>query len=125
MLSLYRDPHFTLRFAEDRIIQQFHLDGVEAGQRVAVFQIDPGAGERLGLLATATAGDGGWVDLDKPIIVRDGDVFVIVPELIGPFNGMLLAALLGHGRGRSARRVPTARGRPAWLHRRTWSAANR
>ncbi|HVK09657.1 MAG TPA: hypothetical protein VM597_12855 [Gemmataceae bacterium] len=45
-----------------------------------VFQIDPATGERLGLLATAVAGDGGWVDLSEPIIVRAGGGFVAVTE---------------------------------------------
>ena len=80
MRPLYEDPHFTFRFADDRIIPRFHLEGVEAGQHVSVFRIDPGTGERLGLLATATAGEGGWVDLGEPIIVKAGDAFVAVPE---------------------------------------------
>ena len=80
MLPLYEDPHFTFRFADDRIIPRYHMEGVEAGQQVSVFRIDPGTGERLGLLATATVGEGGWVDLPEPIIVRAGDVFVAVPE---------------------------------------------
>jgi hypothetical protein len=80
MLPLYHDPHFTFRFAEDRIIPRFHLEGVEAGRRVSVFQIDPGTGERLGLMATTTVGEGGWVDLLEPIIVRAGEAFVAVPE---------------------------------------------
>ena len=66
--------------ADDRIIARFHLEGVEAGQPVSVFRIDPGTGERLGLLATATAGKGGWVDLAEPIIVKAGEAFVAVPE---------------------------------------------
>lgn len=80
MLPLYRDPHFTFRFADARIIPRFHLEGVEAGRRVSVFRIDPAAGERLGLLAVAGAGEGGWVDLPEPIIVRAGDAFVVVPD---------------------------------------------
>ena len=80
MLPLYRDSHFTFRFTDDRIIPRFHLDGVGAGRRVEVFQIDPNTGERLGLLATATVGAGGWVDLPEPIIVRAGEGFVAVPE---------------------------------------------
>ena len=32
---------------------RFHLEGVEAGIRVAVYKIDADSGERLGLLATA------------------------------------------------------------------------
>ena len=66
--------------ADDRIIPRFHLKGVEAGQQVSVFRIDPGTGERLGMLATATAGEGGWVDLAEPIIVKAGEAFVVVPE---------------------------------------------
>jgi hypothetical protein len=62
------------------LLPRFHLEGVEAGRQVSVFKIDPGSGERLGLLATATAGEGGWVDLAEPIIVRAGDAFIAVPE---------------------------------------------
>jgi len=80
MLPLYEDAHFTFRFADDRIIPRFHLEGVEAGRRVLVFKIDPGSGERLGLLATATVGEGGWVDLQEPIIVRAGEAFIAVPD---------------------------------------------
>jgi hypothetical protein len=80
MLPLYHDPHFTFRFADDRIIPRFHLEGVEAGRRVVVSKIDPATEERLGLLATATVGEGGWVDLPEPIIVRAGEAFVAVPE---------------------------------------------
>lgn len=79
MLPLYHDPSFTFRFADDRIIPRFHLEGVEAGRRVDVFSIDPTTGERLGLLTTGVAGDGGWVDVKEPIIVQAGDAFVAVP----------------------------------------------
>lgn len=80
MIPLYEDSWFTFRFDEDRIIPRIHLEGVEAGRQVEVFKIDPGTGERLGLLATATVDEGGWVDLLEPIIVRAGDTFVAVPE---------------------------------------------
>jgi hypothetical protein len=83
MLPLYHDPQFTFRFADDRIIPSFHLEGVESGRHVSVFKIDPGAGERLGLLAAATVGEGGWVNLPAPIIVRAGEAFIAVP---GPSN---------------------------------------
>ncbi len=83
MLPLYEDPHFTFRFADDRLIPRFHLEGVKARRRVSIFKIDPGTGERLGLLATATAGAGGWVDLPEPIIVRTGEAFVAVPNQDG------------------------------------------
>jgi hypothetical protein len=80
MRPLYEDPHFAFRFADDRIIPRFHLEGVEAGRQVAVFKIDPRTGQRLGLLATVTVGEGGWVELTEPIIVRAGEAFVAVPE---------------------------------------------
>jgi hypothetical protein len=80
MIPLHRDPHFTFRFADDRIIPRFRLEGVGAGRRVSVFKLDPASGERLQLIATATVGDGGWVDLPEPIIVRAGEGFVAVPE---------------------------------------------
>ena len=79
MIPLHRDPWFTFCFADDRLIPRFHLDGVEAGRRVKVFRIDADTGERLGLMATATVGEGGWVDLSEPIIVRAGDAFIAEP----------------------------------------------
>lgn len=83
MIPLYEDPCFTFRFADDRIIPRFHLEGVEAGRRISVFKIDPGTGERLGLLMIATVGEGGWVDLREAIIVRAGDVLIAVPQQVG------------------------------------------
>jgi hypothetical protein len=83
MIPLHHEPWFTFRFAEARIIPRFHLEGVEAGRRISVFKIDPGTGEKLGLLATATLGEGGWVDLTEPIIVRAGEAFIAVPERAG------------------------------------------
>ncbi len=80
MLPLYEDLWFTFRFADDRTTPRFHLEGVEVGRLVKVFEIDPGTGERLGLLATAAVLEGGWVDLPKPIIVRASEAFVAVPE---------------------------------------------
>jgi hypothetical protein len=80
MPPLYEDPCFTFRFADNRIIPRFHVQGVEVGRRVSVFRIDPCTGERLDVLATAIVGDGGWVELTNPIIVRAGDAFVAVPE---------------------------------------------
>jgi len=80
MIPLHHDPHFTFRFTDDHILPRFHLEGVEAGRRVSVFWIDPGTGERLGLIASATAGDGGWVDLAEPIVVRAGEGFAAVPQ---------------------------------------------
>jgi hypothetical protein len=83
MLPLHQDAWFTFRFADDRIIPRFHLEGVEAGRRISVFRIDPGTGERLGLLATASVGVDGWVDLAEPIKIWAGDAFIAVPEPSG------------------------------------------
>jgi len=76
MIPLHQDPWFTFRFAEDRLIPRIHLEGVKAGRRVSVFKIDSGTGKKLGLLATATVGEDGWVDLREPIIVRGGEAFI-------------------------------------------------
>jgi len=78
MIPLHHDPCFTFRFADDRIIPRFHLEGIEVERRVSLFRIDPATGERLGLLTTVTVGEGGWVDLGEPIIVRAGDAFMAV-----------------------------------------------
>jgi hypothetical protein len=80
MIPLHQDPHYTFRFADDRLIARFHLEGVGAGRRVDVFRIDPATGKRLDLLTTGTTGDGGWVDVTEPIIVRAGDAFIAVPK---------------------------------------------
>jgi hypothetical protein len=80
MIPLHHDRHFTFRFADDRIIPRFYPEGIEVGRWVSVFRIDADTGERLGLMATATVGDGGWVALPQPIIVRAGEAFVAVPE---------------------------------------------
>ena len=80
MRPLYEDPCFTFRFADGRLIPRFHLEGIAPGCRVSVFKLDPGTGQRLGLLARGTVGEGGWVDLPEPIVVRAGGVFVAVPE---------------------------------------------
>jgi hypothetical protein len=79
-IPLHEDPCF----AADRLIPWFHLDCVEAGGRVEVYKLDPGSGEHLGLLAAAAVGEGGWVDLPEPIIVRAGEAFVAVPGLATP-----------------------------------------
>ena len=80
MLLLYEDQWFTFRFADDRIIPRFHLEGVAAGRTISVFKQDANSGERQELLATATVGEGGWVDLIEPIVVRAGEAFIAVPE---------------------------------------------
>ena len=111
MIPLHHDPWFTFRFAEDRLIPRFHLEGVEAGRRVSVFKIDPGTGERLGLLATAEVGDGGWVDLREPIIVRAGDAFIAVP---GQSSATPPLTLLGVGGRFAVCKLPPDSAVPAW-----------
>jgi len=77
MTPIYHETHFTFRFGDDRIIPRFHLEGPAVGQPVSVFTLDPDTGDRLGLLTTAVVGEGGWVDLPQPIIVRAGGGFVV------------------------------------------------
>lgn len=79
MIPLHREPHFTLRFDEGRIIPGFHLEGVGAGRRVSVFKLDPATSDQRAA-GSDRHGDGNWVDLPKPIIVRAGEGFVAVPE---------------------------------------------
>jgi len=80
MIPLHHESHFTFRFADDRLIPRFHLEGVEVGRQVSVFKLDTVTGERLDRIATATAGDGGWVDLTEPIMVKAGEGFIAVPQ---------------------------------------------
>lgn len=86
-MTLFEEPYFTFRFADDRIIPRFHLEGIEAGRNVSVFRIDPATGERLQRLAVATTCEGGWVELPTPIIVRTGEAFVAVPEDVNDPEG--------------------------------------
>jgi len=47
---------------------------------VSVFCLDTASGERLDLSATATLGEGGWVDLPEPVVMWAGEGFVAVPK---------------------------------------------
>jgi hypothetical protein len=78
-MTLHEDPHYTFRFADDRVIPRFHLNGVAAGTGVNVYRIDPASEARRELLTTASVGEGGWVDLAEPLQVRAGDAFVAIP----------------------------------------------
>ena len=75
-----------------------------------IFKI--GTGERLGLLATATVGEGGWVDLREPIIVRAGDAFVAV-QCQG--SATLPLTLLGVGGLFAVCTLPPGSVIPAWV----------
>jgi hypothetical protein len=79
MIPLYEDPCFTFQFADDRLVARFHMEGIEPGRRVSVFRIDSTTGERTALPATS-AGEGGWVELAEPIVMRAGETFIAVPE---------------------------------------------
>ena len=48
--------------------------------RVSLFGYVAATETRLGLIATPTVGEGGWVDLPSPLVVRAGEGFVAVPE---------------------------------------------
>jgi len=114
MIPLHEDPHFTFRFADDRIIPRFHLEGIEAGRRVSVFKIDAVTCERLGLLATVIVGEGGWVDLCEPIIVKAGEAFIAVPGPPGHGSATLLLTLLGVAGRFAICKLPPDSAIPAW-----------
>jgi hypothetical protein len=116
MTPLYQDPCFTFRFADDRIIPRFHLEGIEAGRRVSVCKIDPRTGERLGLLATATVGEGGWVNLTEPIIVHAGEAFIAVPESSPQRFPILQAGRLST----TFHQMPETGCTPCWPNRPVW-----
>jgi hypothetical protein len=80
MRPLYEDPWFTFRFADDRIIPRFRLEGIPPGRQISVYKVDPSTGEWLGLLSRGTTGEDGWVDLPEPLVVRAGEAFIAVPE---------------------------------------------
>lgn len=80
MIPLYEQPWFTFRFADDRVIPRFRLEGPAPGCRVAVHAAAPDSLRPLRLLTTGVVGEGGWVDLPEPIVVRAGEVFVVFPE---------------------------------------------
>ena len=72
MLPLYNDPHFTFRFADNRIIPRFHLEGVEVGRRVAgpvrvALQVDDAAATAEALVAAGATRLGG------PVVTPWGD----------------------------------------------------
>ncbi|MBY0527481.1 MAG: hypothetical protein K2R98_29060 [Gemmataceae bacterium] len=79
MVPLHKDPFFTFRFAEDRLIPRFHLEGVASSRRVQVYAANPKTLEPIRLLATALVREEGWVDLAEALIVRAGEVFVVIP----------------------------------------------
>jgi len=79
MIPLYQDGWFTFRFATARRIPRFHLAGVAAGQAVTIHAADPTTLRPQHILGRAVVGAGGWVDLPDPLIVRPGDVFVVLP----------------------------------------------
>jgi hypothetical protein len=79
MIPLYEDDCFTFYFADNRVIPRFHLQGVAPGRSISVYKIDPDSRARLDLMSTGLTGEGGWVDLTEPIIMRAGEAFIAVP----------------------------------------------
>lgn len=78
MTPLYRDPGYTFRFADRRLIGRVHLAGVAAGTPVTLADLRTG-----GRLAEAVAGADGWVPLDPPLVVEPGGGFVASPTKAG------------------------------------------
>jgi hypothetical protein len=82
MLPLYRDPHFLFRFEEPRIISRVHLEGVEAGRPVRLVRVDPVSLSERDIIAEATVGPEGWVELAAPFRLLPGDAFLAIPASI-------------------------------------------
>lgn len=80
MITLYRDDDFTFRFAEPRIVGRFHLEGVAPGTAVAVRRLATPGDVVGGLLATATVGDGGWVEVTPALRVDAAHGFRVTLE---------------------------------------------
>ena len=78
MIPLYRDAGFTFQFADNRLIPRFHLDSIAEGCWISVFKIDPVSGAQKELLARAIVGEGGWVNLEEPIVMLAGEAFLAV-----------------------------------------------
>ncbi len=73
MIPLYRDPGWTFPFADDRSIPFFFLPGAQPGLTVRV--------TRAGVvLRTAVTQEEGRVAFDPPLLVRAGDVLLVLPE---------------------------------------------
>ncbi len=80
MIELYRDYDFTFRFAEPRVVGRFHLEGVAEGAAVAVRRLAT-PGDVVGeLLATATVGAGGWVEVTPALRVDAANGFRVTLE---------------------------------------------
>ena len=80
MIDLYRDDDFTFRFAEPRVVGRFHLEGVATGAVVAVRRLAT-PGDVVGeWLATATVGDGGWVEITPSLRVDAANGFRVTLE---------------------------------------------
>jgi hypothetical protein len=89
----FEDPRFTFRCEDARVVPGFHLNGVKAGQRLAVFKMDPGTGKKLDRLTTAIVVADGWVDLAEPISMKAGESFIALPDLRHSPARLLAAAV--------------------------------
>ena len=72
MLPLHRDPGWTFPFGDDRLIPAFFLPGAQPGLRVHITR----DGETI---REAVVGEAGRVDLVPPLVVRAGEVLLVLP----------------------------------------------
>ncbi|VTR97972.1 hypothetical protein [Tuwongella immobilis] len=83
MIPLFSELEFRFRFAEERIVPRFHLEGIAPGVRIAIFALtaSDAAGESRGdWLMDALVGDASWVTVEPPLRVGPGRGFVAVPR---------------------------------------------
>ena len=73
MRSLYVEPHFTFRFAEERWIDRVHLTDVPAGKIARAYRLEV-------CIASGVTDEGGWVSFAETVHVYAGDGFIVVVE---------------------------------------------
>ena len=86
MIPLYEDRHFTFRFADDRRIPRFHLEGVEAGRLVS---------SRIGEVETIRATSRREVDVPHRNRILTDIEFVEVTPSIAAAAAIVHPPLLG------------------------------
>jgi hypothetical protein len=75
VIELYHEDDFTFRFAEPRVVGRFHLENVAPGTVVAVRRLRT-PGDVVGeMVATATVGPGGWVEIEPALRVDAANGF--------------------------------------------------
>ena len=73
MRTLYAEPYFTFRFAEERWIDRVHLTDVPAGKIARAYRLEV-------CFASGVTDELGWVTFAETVHVYAGDEFLVVVE---------------------------------------------